>query len=216
MKLISVRAAIIPNRVMVEFDSGLRLPLLVDDVVVLKLVRDQEIDDTLFKQIVYKSVYYLLRNSALIQINNSPKTEKLLSQKLSLSLSKILAKYQYPQNIIKYSDIIADLVSFFKEKGLLNDADFVQYYIRKNHSKSRMYLEQMLQSYGINRSQITKYLPPQASQKEEVLRILRKKNISATDLKDYNIKNKLTASFFRKGFTFSDIKSSFDDLLNNR
>ena len=125
MNIRSVRAANFPNRVHVEFDSGLMLPMLVDDVVVLKLSKGLDIDDEFFKQIVYKSVYYLLRNSAMIQINNSPKTEKLLAQKLRISLQKIKLKHDYPAGLIDYSGIITTLCSDLKDKGLLSDVELV-------------------------------------------------------------------------------------------
>lgn len=215
MNIHSIRATIYPSRVHIELDGGLILPLIVDDVVILKLSKGQELDDDLFKQLVFKSIYYMLRNSAMIQINNSPKTEKLLSRKLSISLQKIINKYDYPKGILDYSGVIKQLCSDLKGKGLLDDADFTQFFIRKNHSKSRRQIEYLLQSAGVDRQLINKYLPVGSNQKEEVLKILTKKNVSASNLKDFSFKNKLTASLYRKGFTLSDIKVAFDDITNN-
>ena len=215
MNIRSIKATNFPSRVHLEFDSGLILPLIADDVVTLKLSKGQELNDDLFKQIVFKSIYYMLRNSAMIQINNSPKTEKLLYQKLSISLQKITNKYDYPKGILDYSGVIKQLCSDLKSKGLLDDADFTQFFVRKNHSKSRRQIEYLLQSAGVDRQVINKYLLVGSSQKEEVLKILTKKNVSVSNLKDFSFKNKLTASFYRKGFTLSDIKAAFDDLVNN-
>lgn len=215
MNIRSIRAANFPNRVHVEFDSGLILPLIADDVVILKLSKGADVSDDFFKQIVYKSVYYMLRNSAMVQINNSPKTERLLSQKLRVSLQKIKIKYGYPSETIDYSSVISKLCSDLKDKGLLDDIDYIQYFIRKNRSKSRRQIEYSLQSQGVDRNLINQYLPTQSSQKDEIVRALKKKNSSVSDLKDFNYRNKLTASFYRKGFTLTDIKAAFDEATNN-
>lgn len=215
MNIHSIRATNFPSRVHVEFDSGLILPLIADDVVILKLSKGAEIDDNLFKQIVFKSIYYMLRNSAMLQINISPKTEKILSQKIRVSLQKIKNKYDYPSDLIDYSGVIAKLCADLKDKGLLDDSDFAQYFVRKNHSKSRRQIEYLLQSAGVDRNIINQYLPTQTSQKDEVLKIIQKKHPTVSDLKDFNYKNKLTASLYRKGFTLADIKAAFDESSNN-
>jgi SOS response regulatory protein OraA/RecX len=56
----------------------------------------------------------------------------------------------------------------------------------------------------------------QASDVDKIKNILNKKNIDKSKLTDYNAKNKVKASLYRRGFNLSDINRAFDDWLNFR
>jgi SOS response regulatory protein OraA/RecX len=97
----------IKNRINVCFDDGSYLPMLIDDVVKLSLKKNKEVDLDVLKKF---SQNYLAKEYALRQIAISPKTEKILSQKLrqkfkdfdSEKLLKELHQYLKEENYISY------------------------------------------------------------------------------------------------------------------
>ena len=97
----------IKNRINVCFDDGSYLPMLIDDVVKLSIKKDKEIDFAVLKKF---SQNYLAKEYALRQIAISPKTTKILRQKLRQKfqdfdpekLLKQLKKYLKEENYIAY------------------------------------------------------------------------------------------------------------------
>lgn len=107
MKILKLKPSRIKNRINVLFDDGSYLPMFIDDVVKLSLKIGEEADISILKNF---SQNYLARDYALRQIAISPKTKKILSQKLkqkfkdfnSDSLLKELDKYLDEKNYINY------------------------------------------------------------------------------------------------------------------
>lgn len=216
MKIVSIGSSRFPLRVNLVFDNGLMLPFLVDNVFVLKLKKNVDIDNDLFEKIQDLSIQYLLNERALRLIAFSPKSEKKIYQKLKISFREYLIKYKFPKTTFNVDQIINLIIEALKEKSFINDSKYIEYFIRTHTKKSRRYIEESLKSEGISSILINEYLSAHVfNDKEEINNLIIKKKITIDDLKDYKNKNKLIAHFYRKGFSLSDIQSSFDDIVRS-
>ncbi len=213
LQLSNIKASRITNRVNLIFSDGSYLPLFIDDVVKLSLHKGQEIDQKLYEIITNTSLLYLGREYALRQIAISPKTEKNLKLKLKLFFQKIRKKF----NLItsdSISIIIDQIITNLNSKNLLNQESFVSYFINKNRHKSKTQILYLLSQQGIEiNPEITNRFTLDDDQKL-IEKYLNKKRISADLLKDFNYRQKIMASLFRRGFKLSDIKAVIDGLSN--
>lgn len=213
LQLSNIKASRITNRVNLIFSDGSYLPLFIDDVVKLSLHKGQEIDQKLYEIITNTSLLYLGREYALRQIAISPKTEKNLKLKLKLFFQKIRKKF----NLItsdSISNIIDQIITNLNSKNLLNQESFVSYFINKNRHKSKTQILYLLSQQGIEiNPEITNRFTLDDDQKL-IEKYLNKKRVSADLLKDFNYRQKIMASLFRRGFKLSDIKAVIDGLSN--
>lgn len=213
LQLSNIKASRITNRVNLIFSDGSYLPLFIDDVVKLSLHKGQEIDQKLYEIITNTSLLYLGREYALRQIAISPKTEKNLKLKLKLFFQKIRKKF----NLItsdSISIIIDQIITNLNSKNLLNQESFVSYFINKNRHKSKTQILYLLSQQGIEiNPEITNRFTLDDDQKL-IEKYLNKKRVSADLLKDFNYRQKIMASLFRRGFKLSDIKAVIDGLSN--
>lgn len=213
LQLSNIKASRITNRVNLIFSDGSYLPLFIDDVVKLSLHKGQEIDQKLYEIITNISLLYLGREYALRQIAISPKTEKNLKLKLKLFFQKIRKKF----NLItsdSISIIIDQIITNLNSKNLLNQESFVSYFINKNRHKSKTQILYLLSQQGIEiNPEITNRFTLDDDQKL-IEKYLNKKRVSADLLKDFNYRQKIMASLFRRGFKLSDIKAVIDGLSN--
>jgi SOS response regulatory protein OraA/RecX len=147
---------------------------------------------------------------ALRQIAISPKTEKILFQKLKIYFIKTTQKYKLLS--LTSNDLIIDgIITDLKNKNLLNETSFISYFIKKNKSKSIAEIKYLLKQQGVDSSSIS--ISPD-NEKQSIKKILSKKNINRNLLSDYNYRNKLYASLFRRGFSLSTIKTTIDEFLS--
>jgi len=209
MLLTNIKSSLIQNRVNLFFLDGSYLPFFVDDVVKLSLNKNQELDEEKLKQIKSLSLFYLGNNYSLRQIAISPKTEKILSQKLKKYFINITQKYKLLLTF-PYETVIDQIITGLKEKKLLNESDYINHFIQKNKSKSVREIQFLLKHQGVNISSIDLSLN---NDKDSIKKILFKKHINMELLADFNFKNKLYASLYRKGFQISDIKTAIDEYL---
>lgn len=216
MQITSIKASRTPNQVWLTFSDHSYLPFFIDDVVKLSLVKNQEIDDDKFQLIIQTCLLFLGREYTLRQIAISPKTEKIISQKLRLFFQKTISKYQIKTINLDLSNITRQIISFLNSKKLLNQEDFVAYFVKKNAKKSRQQIIYSLQQLGIDTSLLSLSVVNQVGELDKIKKFLDKKNIDKSKLSDYNEKNKIKASLFRRGFNLSDINAAIDDLLNSR
>lgn len=213
MILTNIKTSRIPNRVNLIFSNKSYLPLFIDDVVKLSLKKNQKIDSQKLTLIIDSSLKYLGREYALRQIAISPKSEKVLSQKLKLFFFKKIKKFKLFSKNPNTIQIIREIISDLKSKNLLNQSDYISYFIKKNKSKSKFQIKFLLNQQGIK---IDSLDFDQISPKNDLVaikKILAKKNISSLDLTDFKSKNKLFSSLFRRGFHFDDIQTAIDDLI---
>lgn len=209
MILTNIKASRIPNRVNLIFFDGFYLPLFIDDVVKLSLHKNEKIDEEKLNQIKSLSLSYLGREYALRQIAISPKTEKIIAQKLKIYFIKITKKFNLLSSF-SYNSIIDQIISELNDKKLLNQSDFVNYFIQKNKSKSATAIKFLLKQKGVD---ISSLKLPFLNEKESIKKILSKKRIDNKMMFDYNYKNKVYASLFRAGFQLDDIKAAIDEYL---
>ena len=213
LQLSNIKASRITNRVNLIFSDGSYLPFFIDDVVKLSLHKGQEIDTTQYEIIKDKSLFYLGKEYALRQIAISPKTEKKLELKLKIYFQKFKKKYNL-SDIDSIVSIIKDIISELNFRNLLNKTDFTTYFINKNRHKSRTEILYLLSQQGI---ESTPFITDQLDFKNDlklIQKYLTKKKITPQDLKDFNYRQKIMASLFRRGFKISDIKAVIDAQSN--
>jgi len=208
-------ASRIKNRIWLSFSDSSFLPFFIDDVVKLSLQKNQEIDDQKLELITTKSLFYVGQEYALRQIAISPKTEKIIKQKLKAFFYKIIIKYQIKAKV-NTDDIINEILAKLIDRELLNSKSFITYFVKKNQRKSKRQILFLLQQQGINSESISSDIFDQTDDVEKIKKILIKKKFDADDFADFNKKNKITSSLYNKGFSLSDIKCAIDDLLNFR
>jgi len=210
MKILNIKTSRIKNRINLVFSDENYLPFFIDDVVRLSLTKHSNIDELKLNQIKSSSLYYLGKEYALRQIAISPKTEKILSFKLKIFLNRSTKKFKLLSGCV-VDPIVRQIIDELKVKKYLNESDFVAYFIKKNKSKSVIQIKYLLEQQGVNVSNL-KISP--TNEIETIKNILTKKKLNQKLLSDYNYKNKLYASLFRKGFTISTIKAAIDEYLS--
>lgn len=215
MQITSIKTSKTPNQVWVTFSDKSYIPFFIDDVVKLSLVKNEELDESRYQQIIQACLLFKGQEYALRQIAISPKVEKIINHKLRFFFRKIILKYKLNTNNLNLNDIIQKIIEYLKNKNLLNDSDFVSYFVKKNHKKSRQQIIYMLQQFGVNQETLSLISFNQENDVDKIKNILNKKKIDKTKLSDFNEKNKLKASLFRRGFNISDINSAIDDWSNS-
>jgi SOS response regulatory protein OraA/RecX len=210
MQIITIKASKTPNQVWLTFSDHSYLPFFIDDVVRLALVKNQEIDESKITLIVKTSLSYLGREYALRQIAISPKTEKILFQKLKTFFYKKTQKFKLllstPSDLV-INQIIGDL----KEKKFLNQESFIDYFIKKNKYKSIAEIKYLLNQQGIDTTSLNL---SSDNENQSIKKILSKKHLTQELFSDFSYKNKLYSSLFRKGFSVSSIKTAIDEYLS--
>ena len=209
LSLVNIKVSRIKNRVNLVFSDKNYLPFFIDDVVRLSLAKNQELSPEILDQIKSLCLLYLGKEYALRQIAISPKTEKILFYKLKIFLFRTTQKFKLLSSIP--TDLIASqIITQLKDKKLLNESSFVDYFIKKNKSKSVTEIKYLLKQQGVDISSLN--LSSQ-NENQSIIKILSKKNVNQELLSDYGYKNKLYASLFRKGFSVSSIKTAIDEYL---
>jgi SOS response regulatory protein OraA/RecX len=125
-------------------------------------------------------------------------------------------KYKLNINGLNLNEINQQTIDYLKERKLLNDQDFIKYFVKKNSRKSRQQIIYMLHQFGVDQNLLSDIKFNQENDLDKIKNLLSKKNIDKTKLSDFNEKNKLKSSLFRRGFNLSDINAAIDDLINFR
>lgn len=211
MQITSIKASKTPNQVWLTFSDHSFIPFFIDDVVKLSLIKNQDIDDSKFQLIKKTALQFKGREFALRQIAISPKTEKIISQKLNLYFKKMILKYKLNLNNLNLNEINQEIIDYLKSKKLFNQADFIRYFVKKNSKKSRQQIIYLLSQLGIDKTSLSSIKFNQESDLDKIKSYLSKKNIDPSKLVDFNEKNKIKASLFRRGFNISDINNVIDD-----
>lgn len=210
ISIVNIKTSRIKNRVNLVFSDKNYLPFFIDDIVRLSLVKNQELKLEVMEKIKFLSLIYLGKEFALRQVAISPKTEKVLFYKLKNFLKRTTHKF----NLLSGTDIdlvARQIIDELKNKKFLDESDFVDYFIKKNKSKSIVQIKYLLQQQGVDVSKFKISLPNEI---ETIKNFLIKKKFDQNLLSDYNYKNKLYASLFRKGFSVSTIKTAIDEYLS--
>ena len=210
LSLVNIKTSRIKNRVNLVFSDKNYLPFFIDDVIRLSLTKNQELSPEVLDQIKTLSLLYLGKEYALRQIAISPKTEKILFQKLKIFFYKKTQKFKLLDSIPADS-ISNQIITELKDKQFLNQSDFVDYFLKKNKSKSVAEIKFLLRQQGVEISSLN--ISPD-NENQSIKKILSKKNVNRDQMSDYKYKNKIYASLFRRGFPISAIKAAIDEYLS--
>ncbi len=209
LTITNIKTGRVSNQVNLTFSDNSYLPFFIDDVVKLGLQKNQTIDGEKFSQIISAALFYLGREYTLRQVAISPKTQKIISQKLKLFFQKTTRKYKHFIGF-KTDEIISAIINDLNSKNLLNQDDFVKSFLAKNRRKSTNQIKFLLSQKGVD---ISSLKLDKTNDIDSIKRILAKKRPTKEFLKDFKAKNNLYASLFRQGFDISDIKAAIDDYL---
>lgn len=212
MQILSIKTSRFPNRAYIKFSDGLLLPLFVDDLIKLSLKSGKEINEDELIIIINSSLAYLLRDYALRQIAISPKSERSLTQKLKRYINGRIYKYTIPQNSLNLKELIDQCITKLKDQKLIEDSDYINFFIKKNHQKSKKEIIYLLQKEGLKIE--TSHLKD--SDISKIKKLLTKKKADAQNLSDFKYKNKIIAYLYRKGFSIDDINNVIDETLQFR
>ncbi len=214
LKIVSIRSKLNSSRVNLELSDGRIFVLLADEIYILKIHKGDDVDPLFFNKILNSTITLLIRDYALRQVSISPKNRFILLPKLKLQVKKIVNKYSLPTDF-DYQSVIDNIIKQLEEKKYLSDSDLGNYLVRRNIKKSSIYIKNILSRAGLNPADFSSILPDNTNQIEEIKRQINKKIKSLSDLKDRNIKQKIIASIFRKGFSLTNINRSIDEMLYN-
>ena len=209
----SIKKSAIPSRANVQLSDGNYLPLLIDDVIKLSLKKGELLDSDRLNSLIQTSFRYLIKDYALRQIASSPKTKKLLNQKISQKKYQLSQKYPLFKEVVKNTLITDQVVQDIKDLGLLNDIDYAKYAINRHRTKSTQYIRHLLIQKGVNLNNLPDDIFSQIDSSKNIRKYLLKKFSKPQDLADFNTKNKFISSMLRKGFTHSEVKTVIDDFL---
>ncbi len=209
MQIITISPSRKSQQVWLKFDDNTLLPLKVDDIVRLKIVKFTDISNESYQVIQHASACYLLLEYALRQVAISPKVEQVIRQKLKEYCRRITMKYSLPSDILP--SIIEDTISRLVDDQLLDEAEYVRYLVKKFPKKSSSELVYLLRRLGVKHQ-----LPVNSDvEKDKILSLINKKYRSI-DLTDYIQRNKLISRLSRKGFPIEFIKSAIDESIKVR
>lgn len=190
-----------PNIVWLTFDSGNYLAIPADDIYKHSLKKGDLVDDQKLKFLFQSSFTFLLREYALRQIALSPKSEKIIKQKLKLKYLILHRKYQPPS--LSVDEIINNIVAELSKKGLLDESGYIESLLRRKKGKSTGYLKSLLISQGIDPQKYEHLL----SSSEDIIKIKKLLPQLGTD-------QKAISKLIRRGFSISSIKKAIDDCRN--
>lgn len=212
----SIKKSIIPSRVNVQFGDGNYLPFFIDDIIKLSIKKGEVLDTDRFNNLIQTSYQYLIKDYALRQIASSPKTKKLLNQKISQKKYQLSKKYPLLKDAVQNSLIVNQVVDDLQDLGLLNDIDYAKYVINHHRAKSPQYIRYLLLQKGVNLKNLPDDIFSQIDSSQNIKKYLLKKFSKPQDLADFNTKNKFISSMLRKGFTHSEVKTVIDDFLKSK
>lgn len=207
MKLISIKPGRHSRLVWLKFDNSRLLPLKIDDLVTQSITKNIDINSEKLNLIELLSLSFILEEYALRQIAISPKIKSILLPKLKNYCLKASQKYGYPTAI--HSNIINNTLQTLEDKGLLNDQEYISYFIKRHSKKSRAHIVYTLNRLGIDTANV---LPFIVSDIDNITKIINKK-YSKIDFSDYHSRNKVYSALGRLGFALGDIKTAIDEYL---
>jgi SOS response regulatory protein OraA/RecX len=212
----SIKKSPLPSRANVQLSDGNYLPLLIDDVIKLSLKKGEFLDTDRLNSLIQTSFSYLIKEYALKQIATSPKTKKLLNQKIFQKKYQLSQKYPLFKEVTKNTLITDQVVQEIENLGLLNDIDYAKYAINRHRTKSLRFIRGLLRQKGVNLNHLPDDIFSQIDSSKNIKKYLLKKFSKPQDLADFNTKNKFIGSMLRKGFTHSEVKTVIDDFLKSK
>lgn len=204
MQIVSINRSRQPQKVWLKFDNSRLLPLRIDDLVVLHIIKFKELSDDELLTIETASAKFVMTEYSHRQIAMSPKTSALLVRKLKQYSFLISKKYGYDPSLL--SRISPDIVNSLEDDGLLRHQDYINYVQHRFRGKSVAELNHRLRLAGVHQK-----IQPSPEDEVKVIKKLLQTKYSRRDLFDTHEKNLVIASLYRKGFALDSIKRSIDE-----
>jgi regulatory protein len=206
MQIVAINPSRKSQQIWLKFDNDSLLPLKVDDLISLKLVKYSDLSEGQYQQVQEASAKYLLLEYSLRQIAISPKVESLLRQKLKIYCHRLVTKYSLPLDILDKH--INSTINKLSQDGLLDQHKYIEHLQRIYPKKSIFELNYLAHRLGITDS----ISVDNDHELAKIKAIVRQKSRSM-NLMNYQARNKLIANLNRKGFPINIIKNAIDECL---
>ena len=186
------------TRTKVLFDEGLVLLFYNGELKKLGLAADAEVDDAFYRETILPLLTKRAKERLVYILKSADKSETELRRRLREGF--------YPEEAIDAA------VSWAKEKHYVDDARYVETYIRYHgDGKSRKKILYDLQAKGISRELILAQLEDaEIDESEQIRAELRKRRYSG-DM-DPKEKRRILAALTRKGYSWSAILAITGDV----
>lgn len=203
MEIVSVSPSRRNNRLLwLKLSDGSLYPFSADDYVLLGLKKTENLTDDQVLNIQTHSARFMLLEYSYRQIGISPKVRYLLLQKLRQYHLRLNQKYHYPDGLV--IGLIEEVLDKIDSQGLLDENQFVNYYVRRHSKQSSAQIKFHLRQLGLDPA------IKESDEKDKITMILNKK-YPHVNFSDFKSRQKVVASLYRKGFALSDIKTAIDD-----
>lgn len=189
----------VQKKINVYIDGEYAFLLYPKDIYKYKLSEGEEISEKLYEEILNDTVYFRAKQKALAILKFMDRTEIELRQKLSRA---------------GYNDaIIEKTIAYITSYGYINDERLAAAYTRsRKNTKSKLVIKTELMQKGIEKDIIDSIFQEEYDNKDqEDSELIALKKAIAKKTRDpealeYEEKQKLIASLYRKGFDIGKIK----------
>lgn len=195
------------NDVTIHFDNGSTLFLTVEVFFKSGLKKGDDISEDRFSLLIEKNKLYHIKQRALRLLGRRQHSISELKRKLW--------NKDYEQKLI--DEVIEDLV----KNGYLNDTDFIRAFVA-DKSKTKKWSTNKIKSELIKRGLTPKQIDeilneqPKETENENALKLAQKKYmlLLKRNSEPKDLRNKLSAFLFSKGFDYELIKEVCEKILN--
>lgn len=187
------------SKVRVYIDHEYAFWLYEKDIAYYRLTESTEISEVLYHEIIDKTVLHRAKLKALALLKFSDRTELELRNKLKEAGYK--------------EEVIDRTIDYINGYGYLNEERLASSYVRNRmNSKSKLMIKMELQQKGVSSKVIEEVFREEfenGENEDAELNAIRKviaRKVKSTENLDYETKQKLMASLYRKGFDPEKIK----------
>lgn len=148
-----------------------------------------------------QELYGKAKDYALRSLGFREQTELQLRQKLE--------QREYSE------DIIDAVILFLKQYNYLNDERFLEQYIASHcHKMNRRQLHNRLYTLGFRQIDLEHYLEENLYDEEALLAAEFESYVQRRDITDPVVRNKVTAHFLQKGYSYSSVQRQLNHDMN--
>lgn len=187
------------KRKKIYIDNMYAFCLYVSEIRKLHLEENDEIDETVYKEI-NDIIYKRVMARTLYILKAAPKTEKQLKDKLTDN--------GYTEEQVRIG------IDYARKFGYVNDRKYAEAYIESMcQSRSRKDIEQRLFTRGISKKIIDDVFREIGfDDTDAIMKALAKKSVTKEKFSamDYSEKQRIYAYLFRKGFSFESINATLN------
>lgn len=207
------------GRFNIYLDGQFAFGLSAEALVGASLVIGQEISEEQLKILKNEDIKSKLYNNALRFLSYRPRSEKEVRDYLYRKIRANSSKIRGNQGASKTIEII---IKKLKAQDLLNDAEFIKWWIEQRQTfrpKGSLALKQELRQKGISNSLITELINDLITPEVEpqiAKKLANKKLEQLKKLSPLQKKQKLTRLLAYRGFSYNTIKLTLDEVLSKK